>query len=202
MIDFIPDGNLFDSSADALLNPVNCKGFMGKGIALEFSRRFPEIMPPYKAACLSGDLRPGALMLVRLDVRLAPAQVYAPRQAVLQPVEAMKVAEALGPPPPSFNAKENSRPAIILFPTKDDWKFRSRLEWIDWGLATLRTFYRQWGLESIAMPQVGCGLGGLDWRQVKPLVERYFRDEPVRVEVYLSAINTFKENQARLSNVA
>jgi O-acetyl-ADP-ribose deacetylase (regulator of RNase III) len=52
-------GDLFDSTAVALVNPVNCVGVMGAGLALEFKRRFPAAFVDYQAACKSGSLRIG-----------------------------------------------------------------------------------------------------------------------------------------------
>lgn len=152
MIEYIEDKNIFESGADALVNPVNCVGYMGKGLALEFKKRFPEYFPPYKAACEARKLRPGKPFYLRM---------------IMQP-------DLLG-----------VKQAVIMFPTKDHWKEKSRIEWIDDGLAYLQSNYRLWRLGSIAMPQVGCGLGGLAWEEVKPLIHKYFQDEPVKVEVYI-----------------
>ena len=58
-------GNLFASKAQALVNTVNCVGPMGKGIALEFRRRFPEMYAHYRAICLRGELRPGQILPFR-----------------------------------------------------------------------------------------------------------------------------------------
>ncbi len=44
-------GNLFDSSAQTWVNTVNCVGIMGKGIALEFKKRFPEMFKDYAVRC-------------------------------------------------------------------------------------------------------------------------------------------------------
>jgi O-acetyl-ADP-ribose deacetylase (regulator of RNase III) len=52
----IVNTNLFDSPAECLTNPVNTAGVMGKGLALEFKRRFPALEAPYRAACRSGIL--------------------------------------------------------------------------------------------------------------------------------------------------
>ncbi len=56
-------GNLFDTSAQVLVNTVNCKGVMGKGLALEFKYRYPEMFKAYVKTCENGELRPGKLML-------------------------------------------------------------------------------------------------------------------------------------------
>lgn len=45
------NGNLFDSECQTLVNTVNCMGVMGKGIALQFKQRFPEMFNEYKLAC-------------------------------------------------------------------------------------------------------------------------------------------------------
>lgn len=58
-------GNLFASKAQALVNTVNCVGPMGKGIALEFRRRFPEMFEEYKRVCERGELRPGQILPFR-----------------------------------------------------------------------------------------------------------------------------------------
>jgi O-acetyl-ADP-ribose deacetylase (regulator of RNase III) len=58
-------GNLFASDADAYVNTVNCVGAMGKGIALEFRRRFPEMYHHYRTICLSHQLRPGQILPYR-----------------------------------------------------------------------------------------------------------------------------------------
>jgi O-acetyl-ADP-ribose deacetylase (regulator of RNase III) len=55
----ILSGNIFESGADALVNPVNCVGVSGKGLAKEFARRFPEAQKQYVRLCRNGELRLG-----------------------------------------------------------------------------------------------------------------------------------------------
>lgn len=62
---------------------------------------------------------------------------------------------------------------IINFPTKKDWKHRSKLEYIEKGLQELVKVIPQYGIKSIAIPPLGCGNGGLNWVDVKPLMEKY-----------------------------
>jgi len=52
-------GNIFNSQAQALVNTVNCKGVMGRGIALEFRRRYPNMFIQYKSDCEYGKYSPG-----------------------------------------------------------------------------------------------------------------------------------------------
>lgn len=61
---------------------------------------------------------------------------------------------------------------IINFPTKRHWRGRSRMEDIETGLAALIEDIRRLGIESIALPPLGCGHGGLNWNMVFPLIEQ------------------------------
>jgi len=58
-------GNLFASRAQCLVNTVNCVGVMGKGVALEFRRRFPRMFAEYRRVCDAGALRPGQILPYR-----------------------------------------------------------------------------------------------------------------------------------------
>lgn len=60
-------GNIFNSNADALVNTVNCVGVMGKGIALDFRRRFPDMFQEYKRICQNGKLKPGEILPYRKE---------------------------------------------------------------------------------------------------------------------------------------
>jgi G:T/U-mismatch repair DNA glycosylase/O-acetyl-ADP-ribose deacetylase (regulator of RNase III) len=155
MIKYVEQGDIFDSTADALVNPVNCVGVMGKGLAKQFKDRFPECVPPYEEACARESLVPGRLILVRTLVQ-----------------------------PDLFSA---NRPAVILFPTKKHWRGKSQLKWIEAGLQELKSSYRDWGIRSVAMPQIGCGLGGLNWEDVKRIIVRFFDQEELHVHLYLQS---------------
>ncbi len=76
----------------------------------------------------------------------------------------------LRPGKPVYLAPADRSPGIVLFPTKDHWKHPSRTEWIEAGLGYLRNHYHDWGIRSIAMPQLGCGEGALKWAEVRPLI--------------------------------
>jgi O-acetyl-ADP-ribose deacetylase (regulator of RNase III) len=60
---------------------------------------------------------------------------------------------------------------IIHFPTKRHWKDLSRIGDIELGLQDLAQVIAQYAIRSIAVPALGCGNGGLEWSQVRPLVE-------------------------------
>jgi O-acetyl-ADP-ribose deacetylase (regulator of RNase III) len=83
------------------------------------------------------------------------------------------------------NRRINEPKFIINFPTKRHWKGKSRLADIDAGLEALRTEIEKRGIQSIAIPPLGSGLGGLNWADVKPRIEAALADLPnVRVVVY------------------
>lgn len=74
---------------------------------------------------------------------------------------------------------------IINFPTKQHWRNPSRLEYIRAGLNALVEEIHASRLRSIAIPPLGCGNGGLAWKDVEPLIERALLALPeVRVVVF------------------
>ncbi len=76
---------------------------------------------------------------------------------------------------------------IINFPTKRHWKEASRMEYITTGLEALKVVLREKGIESVALPPLGCGNGGLDWHEVRPVIEDSLRELEGQVEVQLFA---------------
>ncbi len=136
-------GNLFDSKCQVIVNTVNCKGVMGKGIALEFKYRYPKMYEKYVVDCEKGTIKPGVLTLWK-----------------------------------------GSRPWILNFPTKLDWKFPSRIGFIEKGLESFVKNYKKWNIKSIAFPKLGTQHGKLDWKDVKRLMYQYL--EPLNdLEVYI-----------------
>ncbi len=84
---------------------------------------------------------------------------------------------------------------IINFPTKRDWKQKSRIEDIDAGLLDLVKVIRREKIRSIALPPLGCGNGGLDWRDVRPRIERALADlSEVEILLYEPAGSPHGEN--------
>jgi O-acetyl-ADP-ribose deacetylase (regulator of RNase III) len=59
----ITNGNLLQADAEALVNTVNCVGFMGKGIALQFKQAFPANNKLYEATCRAGEVEPGKMLI-------------------------------------------------------------------------------------------------------------------------------------------
>jgi O-acetyl-ADP-ribose deacetylase (regulator of RNase III) len=127
-------GDLLSADVDALVNTVNTVGVMGRGIALQFKKRFPGNFKAYASACKAGEVEIGRMFV--------------------------------------FDAGQLMRPRwIINFPTKRHWRSNSRLKDIDAGLDDLAMVVADLGIRSIAVPPLGCGLGGLRWAEVKPRIE-------------------------------
>jgi O-acetyl-ADP-ribose deacetylase (regulator of RNase III) len=79
---------------------------------------------------------------------------------------------------------KDTQPWVLNFPTKRHWKSGSRLEDIELGLQKLAANYQEWGIESLAMPALGCGHGGLDWKDVSQLIKKYLGNVEIDIEVY------------------
>jgi len=143
----IAKGNILRADAEALVNTVNCIGYMGKGIALQFKKAFPENFKVYKRACRAEKVVPGKMF------------VFATNSCV--------------------NPKY-----IINFPTKRHWRGKSRFEDIKAGLRALVEEVKKRGISSVAIPPLGCGLGGLDWGMVRSMIEHALAELP-EVQVLL-----------------
>jgi O-acetyl-ADP-ribose deacetylase (regulator of RNase III) len=139
-------GNLLDAHVEAVVNTVNTQGAMGKGIALQFKKAFPENFSEYEKACVRGEVVIGRVLVHR-------TLLAEPRY-------------------------------VINFPTKKHWQHPSKIEYIRDGLVDLVAQVCERDIRSIAIPPLGCGLGGLKWSEVRPLIEGAFRDLPA-VEVWL-----------------
>ncbi len=148
MIDLVK-GDILEADAEALVNTVNCVGVMGRGIALQFKKAFPENYKAYKAACDKKEVNLGKVFTYDLN------RLYGHN--------------------PRF---------IINFPTKGHWRSKSKIQDIESGLTSLVEFLQKEKIRSIAIPPLGCGLGGLHWKEVKPLIVRAFESIP-EITVFL-----------------
>ncbi len=130
-------GDIFKTEVDAIVNTVNCVGVMGRGIALQFKKKFPENFKAYAAACKQERVQPGRMFVFDSGLFVNPR-------------------------------------FIINFPTKRHWRGKSRMEDVESGLVGLVRVIQERQIRSIAIPPLGCGLGGLNWEEVKDRIERAF----------------------------
>jgi len=95
---------------------------------------------------------------------------------------------------------ENEDVQILNFPTKRHWRDHSLLQDIEEGLAYLAANYEKMGIQSLAMPALGCGNGGLRWDEVQPLIDKYLGAIPdLDVYVYQPQVVGLKNNSANTS---
>ena len=73
---------------------------------------------------------------------------------------------------------------VINFPTKRHWRDPSKMAYIESGLKDLVRVIKELGIQSIAIPPLGCGNGGLNWSEVLPKIEQAFINEQVKVHLY------------------
>lgn len=78
----------------------------------------------------------------------------------------------------------NGSKLIINFPTKTSWRKPSEYEYITKGLANLIDIIKEYQIQSIAIPPLGAGNGGLDWNQVKTLLIDYLQDLECNIYIY------------------
>lgn len=79
---------------------------------------------------------------------------------------------------------EDDSAQVLNFPTKQNWRDNSLLKDIEDGLKHFASSYEQMGIQSIAMPALGCGLGGLKWSEVQPLIVKHLGALP-DLDVYV-----------------
>lgn len=128
--------DIFSLNSEVIACPINCKGVMGKGLALQFKRRYPEIEASYKAFCKDKVITPTSGGIVYTKAKEFPRIIW-------------------------------------LLPTKDHWEEKSNLynilEVVRKFCYEIQVFEKIGGqaYNEVSLPKVGCGLGGLDWEEVK-----------------------------------
>ena len=74
---------------------------------------------------------------------------------------------------------------IVNFPTKEHWRGRSKMEFVEVGMKELVKAIKEKGIKSIAIPPLGCGNGGLDWEKVKPIILKELEAIKNEIEVII-----------------
>ncbi|WP_321778152.1 macro domain-containing protein [Sulfurimonas sp.] len=143
--------NIFESNAQVLVNTVNTVGVMGKGLAKEFKRIYPDMFDSYQKYCENGIFTIGKL------------QIY-----------------------------KTSNKWVMNFPTKENWRNASTVEYVELGLQKFVEQYQIQGIKSVSFPMLGCGNGGLDWENVvKPLMYKYLKNLPIDIFIHTAEIDKF-----------
>ena len=157
------DGDMFFSNLQTLTISVNLQGVMGKGLASRAKYQFPDVYVAYQDVCRAK--------------RITATKPYLYKRESSLDEELADVGAPLVAP--------NAVKWFLLFATKRHWKDNSRLDDIEGGLTWVRENYQTQGIQSLAMPALGCGLGGLDWKKVGPLMCEYLHGVNMSVAIYL-----------------
>lgn len=168
-IRYVAKGDIRDDPSSILVCAVNCvAGVMGAGQARAFKDRWPGLVEHHRLAVKQGRMGPGLPTIV--------SQI------------------------PALRRPDGSEFCVVLFPTKEDWRNPSRLEWVANGLRVLVRTLKLWNAtdpraDSIAVPALGCGLGGLEWGQVRPLIEMAeLRTPDIAWTIYLPGAERYAAN--------
>lgn len=160
---YLVDGDMFFSQMQTLVISVNIVGIMGKGLASRAKYQFPDVYVFYQDLCRRKVLEMGRPYLYKREISLDK-----------------QLADD-----PSSLPDLNTNKWFLLFPTKRHWRETSDINGIEEGLQWIRSNYKTEGIQSLAIPALGCGLGKLDWRDVGPLMCKYLADLEIPVAIYL-----------------
>ena len=139
-------GDILTDSSECLVNPVNCLGVSGAGLALQFKQKYPAAYREYRAYAHSGKLEPGHVFWCKVGEQ-----------------------------------------RIAHLATKDHFKYKSKPIWIKNGLKRLYEQCEAMNIQSIALPLVGTGLGGLNKEFVIDMIVEIFMCNPKRrVNIYVN----------------
>ena len=144
----IIESNVFNTDAQAIVNTINCVGFMGKGLAFEYALRYPDLLLDYKDKCKNKKIKLGKMYYYKSNNQL-----------------------------------------IVNFPTKNDYRFPSKINWIEDGLIDFVKTYKEHNIESVAFPLLGCSNGGLPYDSVINLIYKYLDNQDLKVYICLDKKN-------------
>lgn len=168
-------GDLFFSRMQTLTISVNCVGVMGKGLASTAKYRFPDVYVKYQDLCKQKKILPGKPSLYKRESSVFD-QLYDDDSILSKPID-------------------ENQTWFLLFPTKNHWKQNSKVDEIESGLSWLLKNYKRLGITSLALPALGCGLGGLEWKVVGILMCRYLIQMDIPVAIYLPTEHQVPKDQ-------
>lgn len=134
----VKKGSIFFGKETIKVNPVNCRGVMGAGLAKQFKDNYPVMFKHYQQYCC--------------EMRLCPGGIYV------------------------WRVPDYSGDLIVNLATKDHWKDSSSYGVIHQGMTNLFEWYQKLlaaypgAYRSMAIPEVGAGLGGLAGEKVQKIV--------------------------------
>lgn len=151
-IQYISEGDIFSvPRVKGYAHGCNCAGAMGKGIAVQFKYRYPEMYILYKEKCKRGEFNVGDCF------------VY-----------------------------QTGNTTIFNLGTQETWRTKASIENIRQSLVNMMQEAEHLHVDSVAMPAIGAGLGGLDWEKVKNVIESVASDFP---SITLYVVEKYKKVQ-------
>ena len=152
MITYFSQGDIFNiPNIFNYAHGCNCAGAMGKGIALQFRERFPQMYKEYKQLCQTGNFKVGSVFLYKTD-----------------------------------------NGWIFNLGTQESWKTKAQLQDIKKSIETMFSLARQNHISKIALPKIGAGLGGLNWEEVKQIIEQNAKEYP---NIDLFIVENYKDSE-------
>lgn len=150
MVTYIEFGNIFNlQGISSYAHGCNCAGAMGKGIALQFKKKFPKMYIEYKKLCKEGLFSLGDLYTYDYD-----------------------------------------NGTIFNLGTQTTWKTKADIKAIESSLIKMFSYAQQNNILGIALPKIGAGLGGLNWNDVKFIINIVAKDYP---NVDLFVVENYKD---------
>ena len=167
-------GDMFFSQMHTFTISVNTVGVMGKGLASRAKYQFPDVYVHYQDLCRHRKLKMGVPYLYKRGENFINSLMDDPSYPIIKKENS------------SENITQNGHRWFLLFPTKNHWRDKSPMSGIEQGLKWLVENYKNLEINSIALPALGCGLGGLSWKDVGPLMCRYLNKiQDMKSSIYL-----------------
>lgn len=138
MITYIKEGDIFDlKEVFNFAHGCNCAGAMGKGIALQFKKKYPKMYKEYKKLCTEKLFSLGDIFI--------------------------------------YKYKEG---VIFNLGTQATWRTKADMNAIEVSLYKMLSHASSNNINKIALPKIGAGLGGLNWEDVKTVIEKVSKNFP------------------------
>jgi len=132
MVNYITHGDIFKiKDVFNYAHGCNCAGAMGKGIALQFKKKYPKMYIEYKNLCKSGKFNLGDVFQYKYD-----------------------------------------KGYVFNLGTQKHWRTRAKLNAIEESIDRMLCFASKNNIDKISLPKIGAGLGGLNWDDVKQIIEK------------------------------
>ncbi len=164
-------GDIFETNAFFIVNPVNVIGIMGAGLAKKMKEKHPLMFSDYRRRCYYN------ILALKDPKKAKEAKKNYPNSY-------LRIGKVL-----YYNVgviKGRNYKYIISFPTKEHYKDNSEYRYIRKGLENYMSTYKAHAVTSVAFPLLGAGLGNLNEKKVLKIMLEYLKDSIVDVYIYVN----------------